>query len=72
MHTPFEKLINKLGSGKVEFLDSYQSGYSLDERSEDIALFKSPNRGDYFLCPNYVIAPTPLNKLYKFYLLLVL
>ena len=27
-----------LGSGSVEFLDSYQRGCSLDEHSEDIAL----------------------------------
>ena len=32
-----ERFVDKLGSGNVEPLDSYQRGCSLDEHSEDIA-----------------------------------
>ena len=32
-----ERFVDKLGSGNVEFLDSYQSGCRLDDHSEDIA-----------------------------------
>jgi hypothetical protein len=32
-----DRFANKLGSGNVEFLDFYQRGCSLNERSEEIA-----------------------------------